>query len=273
MCASLSTSTSKGSGGVCGARKKSVVCAPGQSLWNSSRIGRRSLHKAAAPPGSIDRTALVSDHGLQIVIANHRLRLSDVGTNSSLSYSPPRDRASDGCYGNEDGDHEEDEYTDDEDDEYADDEDEDEDDYDYADDEDSEDWQTVEDEEEEEVKVNEQIVGSGDAIEALKANSGNCVVIGGHERSARSHQNAGPGSGVGTAASISTTRRMRPHPSPFAGFTSSRWMTMTTTSRKRRRRRKVGIWGWTTTTTTTRKRPRRGELAAERIRYPREMIR
>ncbi|RRT69394.1 hypothetical protein B296_00009711 [Ensete ventricosum] len=177
-----------------------------------------------------------------------------------------------------DGDHEEVEYTDDEDDEYADDEDtnrededDDEDDYDYADDEDSEDWQTVEDEEEE-VKVNEQIVGSADAIEALKANSGNCVVIGGHERSARSHQNAGPGSGVGTAASISTTRRMRPHPSPFAGFTSSRWMTMTTTSRKRRRRRKVGIWGWTTTT-TTRKRPRRGELAAERIRYPREMIR
>ncbi|XP_064979440.1 uncharacterized protein LOC135620443 [Musa acuminata AAA Group] len=81
------------------------------------------------------------DHVLQNLIANRWLRLSDVGTNSSLSCTPPRERASDGCYGNEDGDHKEDEeYTNKEDKEYTDDEDtnrEDEDEDDYTDDKDS----------------------------------------------------------------------------------------------------------------------------------------
>ncbi|CAL9768604.1 unnamed protein product [Musa acuminata subsp. burmannicoides] len=95
----------------------------------------------------------LADHVLQTLIANRRLRLSDVGTNSSLSCTPPRERASDGCYGNEDGDHKEDEeYSNEEDEEYTDDEDtnrEDED-----EDDDSDEWQTAE----EEVKVNEKIV-------------------------------------------------------------------------------------------------------------------
>ncbi|CAL9149905.1 unnamed protein product, partial [Musa hybrid cultivar] len=106
----------------------------------------------------------LADHVLQTLIANRRLRLSDVGTNSSLSCTPPLERASDGCYTNEAYTNEEDTNRED----------------DYADDEDSDEWQTAG----EEVKVNEKIVpivNSGDAVEALEANSGHCVVIRGHE--------------------------------------------------------------------------------------------
>ncbi|CAL9110019.1 unnamed protein product, partial [Musa acuminata var. zebrina] len=108
------------------------------------------------------------DHVLQNLIANRWLRLSDVGTNS-LSCTPPHERASDGCYGNED------EYTDDED---TNREDEDEDD--YTDDKDSDEGRDLG----KGVDYDETfspIVNSGEAVEFLEANSGHCVVIRGHE--------------------------------------------------------------------------------------------
>ncbi|CAL9039874.1 unnamed protein product, partial [Musa banksii] len=127
---------------------------------------------------SVDQIMLIKsfitnevDHVLQNLIANRWLRLSDVGTNSSLSCTPPRERASDGCYGNED------EYTDDED---TNREDEDEDD--YTDDKDSDEGQSSQEEVESRIdKVEALIVNSGDAVEFLEANSGHCVVIRGHE--------------------------------------------------------------------------------------------
>ncbi|URE32030.1 hypothetical protein MUK42_15854 [Musa troglodytarum] len=131
-----------------------------------------------------------------------------------------------GCYGTEDGDHEE--YTNDEGDEDTDDEDTNRDDEykDYADDEDSDDWWTVD----EEVKVNERIVrivNSGDAVEALKANLDHCVVIRGHEVRATVGEEPGCTPRLwrwddDDDTSITMTGRMRAHPSPFTGFTSSR---------------------------------------------------